>query len=49
MISFKREDNKLILQYNADQRPTKWVYQVFDKGEDISLSKTFCLSEKDLL
>jgi len=48
MISFKQEDNKLILCYSSDQTSPEWVYHEIEKSGRVTIGKAFSLSQNEL-
>lgn len=48
MISFKKENNKLILSYSSDQPSPEWVYHEIEKSGKVSIGKAFSFTKNEL-
>ncbi len=48
MISFKQENNKLILSYSSDQPSPEWVYHEIEKSGKVSIGKAFSFTKNEL-
>jgi len=48
MITFRKDNNLLILTYEPDRSDVKWVHDILDKEETFLLKRTFLLKQTDL-
>ncbi|CAI0925920.1 Shedu immune nuclease family protein [Serratia quinivorans] len=48
MIDFRTEGKKIILEYTPEMARTKDVYNILEKHDTFTISKTFYLSEREL-
>jgi hypothetical protein len=49
VISFRKEDKKIIATYSTRSENIDWLYEKFKNNEDYTFQKTFTFSKKDLL
>ena len=49
MISFRKEDNKIIATYSTRSENIDWLYEKFENDEEYAFQKTFTFSKEDLL
>lgn len=48
MIVFRKENNLLLLVYEPSDNDTRWIYDIFDKGDTFYLKRTFAFKNTDL-
>jgi len=49
MLEFFTEPDRIILSYKGEQTSSKWIYSELDEKGSLILSKTFTLSNKELI
>jgi len=49
MLEFFKEQDRIILSYKGEQTGSKWIYSKLDEKGYLILSKTFTLSNKELI
>lgn len=49
MLDFVKEENQLVLSYTGEQRGSEWIYEELDRGESVTLRRTFTVGKNELI